>query len=50
MDLFSKKANFDDVVKNEEALMFHAVKFQSGFRYELARQCFQHIQQQKIAK
>lgn len=48
MDLFSKKANFNDVIKNEEALMFHAVKFQSGFRYELAKLCFQHIQQRKI--
>lgn len=44
MDLFSRKAKFHDVVKNEQALVFHAVKYQSGNRYPLAVMCFQYIQ------
>jgi hypothetical protein len=44
MDLFSRKAKFHDVVKNEQAVVFHAVKYQSGNRYPLAIMCFQHIQ------
>jgi hypothetical protein len=44
MNLFSRKAKFHDVVKNKEALVYHAVKYQSGNRYPLAVLCFQHIQ------
>jgi hypothetical protein len=44
MDLFSRKAKFHDVVKNEEALVYHAVKYQGGNRYPLAVMCFQHLQ------
>lgn len=47
MDLFSRKAKFEFVITNEEAVMFHAVKWQSGARYELAKQCYQYIQQKK---
>lgn len=44
MNLLSAKAKFHDVVKNEEALMYHAVKYQSGNRYPLAVMCFQYLQ------
>jgi hypothetical protein len=44
VDLLSRKAKFHDVVKNEEALVYHAVKYQSGNRYPLAVMCFQHLQ------
>jgi hypothetical protein len=44
MDLFSRKAKFHEVVKSEEALIYHAVKYQSGNRYPLAIMCYQHIQ------
>lgn len=47
MDLFSRKAKFEFVIANEEAIMFHAVKWQAGARYELAKQCFQYVQQKK---
>jgi hypothetical protein len=44
MDLFSRKAKFHEVVKNEEALVYHAVKYQAGNRYPLAVLCYQHLQ------
>jgi hypothetical protein len=44
MNLLSSKAKFHEVVKNEEALMYHAVKYQTGNRYPLAVMCFQYIQ------
>jgi len=47
MDLFSRKATFEMVKENPEAVMFHAVKFQSGSRYPLALQCFQFIKQEQ---
>lgn len=50
MDLFSRKAKFHDVVKNEEALVYHAVKYQSGNRYPLAVLCFQYIQHRARGK
>jgi hypothetical protein len=51
MNLLSAKAKFHEVVKNEEALMYHAVKYQSGNRYPLAVMCFQYLQHKaRIAK
>jgi len=47
MDLFNRKAKFEDVRENEEALLFHAVRWQSGSRYELAKLCFQFVQLRK---
>jgi hypothetical protein len=44
MDLMSRKAKFHEVVKDEQALMYHAVKYQSGNRYPLAVMCFQYLQ------
>jgi hypothetical protein len=50
VDLFSRKAKFHDVVKKEEALVYHAVKYQSGNRYPLAVMCFQHLQHKAQVK
>jgi hypothetical protein len=46
-DLFSQRAKFEDVVLNDEALMFHYINFESGQRYTLARLCYQYIQSKK---
>lgn len=48
MDLFTIKAKFTDVIMSEEALMYHAVKYQSGSRYLLARQCWQYLEARKL--
>jgi hypothetical protein len=50
VDLFSRKAKFHEVVKDKEALQFHAVKYQHGSRYPLALQSFQYLQQQVLKK
>lgn len=50
MNLFSKTADFEEVKKEEEALLYHAVKFQSGHRYTLAVQCFSYIQVRELEK
>ena len=50
MDLFSRNAKFELVMHNEEALLYHAVKWQSGSRYNLAKQCFQMVQLKKQKK
>lgn len=44
MDLFNRKARFEEVVHNEEALLYHAVRYQSGARYPLAKECWQYVQ------
>ncbi len=41
------KAKFEEVIQSEEAIMYHAVKFQSGSRYPLAKLCWQYIQGRK---
>ena len=48
-DVFSRDADFKQVLKDEEALMFHAVKFQSGHRYPLAVLCYAEIQKRSNA-
>ena len=50
MNLFSKNADFEEVKKDQEALMWHAVKFQSGHRYTLARQCFAFVQEENAKR
>ena len=37
----SMKARFEDVRYDIPAVKFHAVKFESGSTYPLAKQCFQ---------
>lgn len=41
MDLYSRKAKFDEVKKNKEALEFHADRYDSGSRDSLAKLCWQ---------
>lgn len=44
MDLTSRKASFELVKENEEALEFHKERFERGFRDELARKCYTYYQ------
>jgi hypothetical protein len=44
MDLFSKKASFELVRENQEALDFHKDRFERGFRDDLARKCYTYCQ------
>jgi hypothetical protein len=41
MDNFSRKAKFDNVRFEMEAVEFHAMKYEMGFRYPLALSCYQ---------
>lgn len=50
MNPFSKNAKFEEIKNDEEALMYHAVKFQSGHRYPLAVQCFTHLQVRELER
>lgn len=43
-NLFLKTASFQEVKEDEEALVYHAVKFQSGHRYPLALLCYAEIE------
>jgi hypothetical protein len=43
-NLFSKKAPFEEVKKEEDFVKFHADRFEHGARDDLARACFAHIQ------
>jgi len=45
-NLFSKDANYEEVIKDNDALNFHADRFERGFRYPLAKACF-HYRQSK---
>ncbi len=40
----SMKAKLDDVKYDQKAVEFHAMKFESGSTYLLAKQCFQLLQ------
>jgi hypothetical protein len=44
MDNFSRKASFESVKYDKKALQFHALKYEQGAVYPLAKQCFQLIQ------
>lgn len=47
MNLLSKAALLEDVIKDEEAIQFHAQQFIKGHRYILARQCFVILEERK---
>jgi hypothetical protein len=47
VNLFSNKADPELVKKDKEAVMYHAVRFQSGHRYPLAALCFHLMQQEQ---
>lgn len=44
MDNFSRKAKFESVKFDPEAIKFHAQKYTAGAVYPLAKQCFQYVQ------
>lgn len=44
MDKFSRKAKFEQVKYDMDAVKFHSDKYLSGSVYPLARQCFQLVQ------
>jgi len=44
MDNYSRKAKFETVRFDEEAVAFHAMKFELGFRYPLSVACYQMLQ------
>lgn len=41
MDNYSRNAKFDNVRFDEEAVMYHSMKYEMGFRYPLALACYQ---------
>lgn len=43
-DLYTRKASFDLVKQNKQALEFHKDRFESGSRDALAKLCYQHWQ------
>jgi hypothetical protein len=43
----SRKAKFEDVVKDKEALEYHVRRYEAGSVYQLAKDCFQYAQLQK---
>lgn len=45
MDLFSRKAKFDQIRYVPEALTFHANRYENGSVDALAKQAFQYLQQ-----
>ena len=50
VDVFSRKAAFEEVKENEEAIDFHVRRFERGNRDELARLCYQHSMMAKDKK
>jgi hypothetical protein len=44
MDKFSRKAKFESVKFDKDALTFHASKYIAGAVYPLAKQCYQFVQ------
>lgn len=43
-DNYSRNAKFDNVKFDQEAVMFHALKYEMGFRYPLSMACYQMTQ------
>lgn len=43
MDLFSKKAKFDQVRFSMDAIQFHANRYENGSVDTLAKQCHQYL-------
>jgi hypothetical protein len=47
-NLFSKKADFEEVIKDKEALDFHVERFEKGARDPLARACYVYVESRKL--
>lgn len=52
MNLFSKTAKYELVIENPEALEYHVMKYEMGFRYPLSLACYQYrmLQREKEAR
>lgn len=48
MDNYRRDAKFETVKFDEDAVAFHAMKFDLGFRYPLSVACYQMIQIMKM--
>jgi hypothetical protein len=44
MDNYSRNAKFDTVKFDQEAVLYHSMKHEMGFRYPLALACYQMTQ------
>ena len=44
MDNYSRNAKFETVKYDNEAVLYHAMKHEMGFRYPLALACYQMTQ------
>ena len=44
VDKLSRKANFEQIKYDIDAVKFHATKYEDGAVYPLAKQCFQLVQ------
>jgi hypothetical protein len=50
-DLFKLASKYEDVIKNEEALMFHYDrKVHSGSRDRLAMECYRYVMQRETER
>ena len=48
MDNLSRDAKFETVKFDQEAVMYHSMKYEMGFRYPLALACYQLTQITKM--
>ncbi len=44
MDNYSRNAKFETVKFDQEAVLFHSLKYEMGFRYPLSLACYQMTQ------
>ena len=44
MNNFSRDAKFETVKFDQEAVLFHSLKYEMGFRYPLSLACYQMTQ------
>lgn len=44
MNNYSRDAKFDSVKFDQEAVLFHSMKYEMGFRYPLSLACYQMTQ------
>lgn len=47
MNEYSKKAKWEEIKDNEDLVLYHSDRFVAGHRDEIARICFQHLQEKK---
>lgn len=47
-NLFSRTADFEDVKKDQDALAYHAERFEKGSRYQLALLCYAEIVKRNV--